>query len=79
MDKSAIVKKAKEESKSNNVAKKEESIPEKIRESYKSILIQSRQFAEEEIKVSTLKVKAMGVLEVFLQMYPGLKEENIEG
>ena len=53
---------------------KEEAIPEKIMEAYDSLMIQVKNFNEEEIKAHNMKTKALGALEVFIQMYPKLQE-----
>ena len=73
-----------EEVETNHVAEivdkpKEETIPVKIKEAYDSLLAQVKQFSEQKIQATTMETKAVGALEVLLQMYPALREPDSEG
>jgi len=56
--------------------KTEEHIPKKIQEAYDALLIQIPTFNDQEIQARTMKTKALGVVEVFVQMYPKLQEQK---
>ena len=63
----------------NDIAKeeiKEEVIPTKVKEAYDSLMAQAKKFGETKIQASTMETKAVGALEVLLQMYPKLREED---
>jgi hypothetical protein len=55
---------------------KEESIPKKAQDAYDALAVQVQQFNADEIKAGTMKTKALGAIEVLVQMYPGLQEKK---
>ena len=59
-------------------ATKEEVIPTKVKEAYDSLMAQAKKFGETKIQASTMETKAVGALEVMLQMYPELGKTDSE-
>ena len=63
----------------NDVVKeevKEEVIPAKVREAFDSLMVQAKKFGEDRVSASTMETKAVGALEVIIQMYPKLQEKD---
>tara|TARA_Y100000310_G_scaffold150531_1_gene149977 strand:+ start:822 stop:1070 length:249 start_codon:yes stop_codon:yes gene_type:complete len=56
--------------------KTEEHIPKKVQEAYDALIIQIPKFNDQEIQARTMKTKALGAIEVFVQMYPKLQEQK---
>ena len=57
---------------------KEEVIPKKVQEAYDSLIAQVKKFNDQELQASTMKIKGLGAIEVLVQMYPKLQEQNSE-
>jgi len=55
---------------------KEEVIPKKVKESFDSLMLQAKKFSEDKVKAATMETKAVGALEVMIQMYPKLQEKD---
>ena len=55
---------------------KKEVVPERVKQAHEALIAQINQFAKDESKAATMKVKAMGALEVIAQMYPELQEDK---
>tara|TARA_Y100000310_G_scaffold102412_1_gene100600 strand:+ start:792 stop:1025 length:234 start_codon:yes stop_codon:yes gene_type:complete len=55
---------------------KEEVIPKKVKESFDSLMLQAKKFGEDKVRAATMETKAVGALEVMIQMYPKLQEKD---
>ena len=55
---------------------KEDVILEKIQDAYDSLIAQVQQFNKDEIHAGTMKTKALGAIEVLVQIHPKLQEQK---